>query len=246
MTYSINFVKNNKFPIDKPNKCSYNIYVLFKKGGDNTVSDSIITLEEARFALSMMEKCGLSPHQAIECIEGYTERIRNLRLADLVDYIINTKLSPVQKHVLTDYWFKGINPAETAEALGMSLSAAYSAKNKAQKIIKDQLEPLVMYFNDLDNCDTAPITLACLETLKAQKSKETAVCEALKNLRIGKGASPSVLSKALGISENELLCMENGTKDVSIKTLADYCRVFNTDIDIQYVSGQWRLKWTDL
>lgn len=193
----------------------------------------------------MMEKSGLDPDQAIECLDDYIERTRNMKLSDIVDVIIETKLTNVQKRILTDYWFKNISPAETAANLGMSLSSVYSAKSKAQSIIKDHLEPLLMYLRDVDSCDAAPVTLACLNILKAQKSKETAIGEALEKLRIGNAVASSVLSKALGISEKELLYLEKGKKDVSTKLLAKYCVIFNTDIEIQCVNGQWRLKWTD-
>ena len=221
------------------------VNVLFKKGGENTLTDKVITIEEARFALRMMEKCSLDSEEAIESIDGYIERMRNLSLAKLTDRIIETKLSDVQQCAVRDYWFNGISPAQTAQKLGISLSAVYSSRSKAQDIIKNYLEPLMMYFNDITAKDTAPVTEKYLQILKAQKSSADNLPEALKNLRIGKAVEPQTLSDMLNISIDELMKIEQGKAKITTETITKYCNIFNIDISIQCRNGEWRIKWTD-
>ncbi|MBQ7595662.1 MAG: hypothetical protein IJU45_03240, partial [Clostridia bacterium] len=202
-------------------------------------------LEEARFALKMMEKCSLNSQEAIESIVGYVERIRKIRLAELVEYIINTKLTPMQKSIIEDFWFKGIAPEKTARRLGVSLSAVYSAKTKAQLIIRDYLEPLVMYLKDISDCDTAPVTEMCLKMLRAKKESDNRIGDSLKNIRLCGAVEAALLSKALGISETELNTIENGNKEITTALLEKYSRIFKINIYLQCSDGEWRLKWTD-
>ena len=193
----------------------------------------------------MMEKCSLTSQEAIESIDGYVDRIRKIRVAKLVDFIIDTKLTPVQKSIIEDFWFNGITPAQTAGRLGISLSTVYASKAKAQRVIKDYLEPLVMYFKDIPECDTAPVAEMCLEMLKAKKSSDVLLGESLKNIRLCGAVDAAVLSKALGINESELKKIESGNKELTTSLLEKYSRIFKINIYLQCSDGEWRLKWTD-
>ncbi len=245
MTYSIKFVKNNKFAIDKKNKCSYNNKCANHKGGAKTVTEKIITLEEAQFALKMMEKCSLNSQEAVESIDSYVERIRNISLSQLIERVINSKLTPIQKTIIEDYWFNGIDQAKIAEKLGVSKSAVYSAKTNAQLIIKDYLEPIMTYLTDIADYDTAPVTVYCFEILKAQKSSSKTFSQLLKNIRLGSAVDTAAAAKALGISEDELEKIEKGQIETTTALIENYSRIFKINITLECSNGEWRLKWTD-
>lgn len=192
-----------------------------------------------------MRQCDLSPEEAMETVESYVERVRRLSLSDLTNYIIENKLSQVQRQVIRDYWFSGIPPAQTAERLHLSLSAVYAARSKAQRIIREYLEPLMMYFQDLPRREELPPVETYLAILRAKKQKAAKANETLKNIRISHAVTLQALAGALGISEAALQKIEQGRQDITLHLLQKYNEIFHISISLEYGVENGGITWKE-
>ena len=65
-----------------------------------SISDNIISIEEAQTALKCMQKSSLSAKEALETVDEYIERVRAVSMASLTDYIIENRLTPVQREAI--------------------------------------------------------------------------------------------------------------------------------------------------
>ena len=209
-----------------------------------SISDNIISIEEAQTALKCMQKSSLSADEALETVDEYIERVRAVSMASLTDYIIENRLTPVQREAIKCFWFESANVDDCAARLGIKQRTVYSAKDKAMQIIKEYLEPLVMYFTNLESTDLTVIFAAeSLETLKAQKSAVGELPEMLKNIRVSHALSTEKLACALGADENELIKKEQGKRTASIKDIQKYSSIFNIKITMEFEKGDVSLTW---
>ena len=209
-----------------------------------SISDNLISVEEARLALKCMQKCSLSADEALETVDEYIERIRAVSMASLTDYIIENRLTPVQRAAIKCYWFDTQSAEECAEEFGISPRAVYGAKTKAMQVIKEYLEPLVMYFTNLDSQALTPIFAAqALRMLKAQKSVGEKISKTLENIRVSHSLSSEKCALALGISEDELIKTEQGKRAPSIADIKKYSSIFNIKITMDFEKGDASLIW---
>lgn len=210
----------------------------------NTITDNSILLDEARLALREMRKFGFDAQESLEGIDSYVNRVRTICISELLDYVIETKLTEIQKHTLKDYWFNDITPDETAEKLGVSLRAVYSSRTKAQAIVKDYLEPLIMYFRNMPSSDVMPAVISeSRDVLRAKKAHEHSLDGALEKIRLTFGAETALAASALGINEKELIEKEKSKCEPTLNELKKYSRAFGTKIILEIDNGNGEIKW---
>ena len=210
----------------------------------NTITDNAILLEEARLALREMKKCGLDAEEGLETIDSYINRVRAVCISGLTDYVIETRLTDIQKQTLKDYWFNNIAPDETAKRLGIARRTVYSSRETAQNILKDYLEPLIMYFRNMPSSDVMPAVIEeSLAVLKAKNASEHKLGKALEEIRLTFGAETALAAAALGINEKELIKKENSEKEPTLTELKKYSKVFGAKITLEFDNGNGEIKW---
>ncbi len=213
----------------------------------NTITDEMISLEEARFALNNIVKNSFTVEESLETLDSYIERVRLVNMAWLVNYIIDTRLSEIQKYVVKSILFEMNSADECAQRLGVSLRAVYSAKKKALEIIGSYLEPVLMYFQNLTEIkDVSLFTLSAINTLSAQKNIGKRNENVLLNIRLSHGADLSLTSKLTGLSEKEILQLENGNKEITLNALKRYSKGFNLKITYSSDLENGGLEWKKL
>lgn len=209
-----------------------------------SITDNTISIEEAQTALKCMQKSSLSADEALETVDEYIERVRAVSMASLTDYIIENRLTPVQRAAIKCFWFESENVDECAAQHGLKRRAVYASKTKAMQVIKEYLEPLVMYFTNLESQDLTPLFLAeSLKTLKAQKSEDKELPKTLENIRASHSLTTEKCAEALGIGENELIKTEQGKRTPSITDIKKYSSIFNIKITMEFEKGDISLTW---
>lgn len=210
----------------------------------NTITDNSILIEEARMALREMRRQGCDAQEGLETIDSYVNRIRAVSISDLVNYVIENRLTDVQRQTLRDYWFEGITPSETAQKLGIAVRTVYSARAKAQQVLKDYLEPLIMYLRSLPSADVMPAVICeSRDILRAKKSSHNNLDTALENIRLSFGAETALAAAALGIKEKELIKKEKNNCTPTINELEAYSKAFGTKIILEFDNGNGEIKW---
>ena len=66
----------------------------------NNISEKIISVEEAKTALRCMRLGGLSEEEALESLDEFVFRLRELTTARIVEKIIENELTPIPKRVM--------------------------------------------------------------------------------------------------------------------------------------------------
>lgn len=210
----------------------------------NTISDRTISIEEANMALKEMSRQKLNEYESLETIDSYVNRVRTLSLSELVDYVIDTKLTEIQKQIIRDCWFENISPDKTAEKLGISRRAVYLSREKAQEALRDYLEPLIMYFGNLPSADITPAVIdESLAVSKARKKSAVSFGSALKSIRLAFGAGTALAAEALGISEKELIRKEKMKKEPALSELKKLSRAFGAKITLEFNNGNGEIRW---
>lgn len=210
----------------------------------NTITDNSILLDEARLALREMRKMGYTPDESLEGIGSYVNRVRAICVSELIDNVIETRLSELQKRIIRDYWFNDIAPDDIAESLNISRRTFYSSKARAQDVIKDYLEPLITYFRNLPSSDVMPAVLdESFAMLKARKASAENLDSALKNIRLTFGAETGLAASALGIEEEELIKKENSKREPKLSDFKKYSKAFSTKIILEFDNGNGEIKW---
>ncbi len=210
----------------------------------NTITDNSILLTEAEFALKEMKKCGYEADESLETIDSYVNRIRTVSVSRLVNYVIENKLTEIQKCCLKDYWFNDITPAETAQNLSVSVRTVYSSRAKAQNILKEYLEPVIMYLRSLPSADIMPAVIdESRRILKAKSAQGQNFESALKDIRLTFGAETALAAAALGIEEKELIKKEESNSQPTLAELAAYSKAFKTKITLEFNNGNGEIKW---
>lgn len=210
----------------------------------NTITDNSILLDEARLALREMRNLGFDPEESLEGIDSYVNRVRTICVSELIDNIIETKLTEMQKRIIKDFWFNDVTPEDIIKSLNISRRTFYSSKAKAQDIIKDYLEPLITYFRNLPSSAVMPAVInESFTVLKANKASAKNIDSALKNIRLTFGAETALAASALGIKEEELIKKENSKKEPTLSELKKYSKAFGTKIILEFDNGNGEIKW---
>lgn len=212
----------------------------------NSITDELISLEEAKFALDCIRRHGFSTEEALESVDNIVSRKRTVTMAYLVDYLIKNRLTRIQAEVIRLCCLEDISAAEAAARLGTSVRCIYSAKAKAKEILKDYLEILVMYFKDLETSEMAPLFLdEALDVLKAQKRDKGNIAVLLKDLRLSHAIGIEQCAKFLNISEKKLSDTEQGKRSPTISEMQKYSRLTGAEIIIKISKGNGEITWTN-
>lgn len=210
----------------------------------NTISDNSILVEEAQFALNAMKNLGFSPEESLETVDSYVNRVRAVCIAELMHYVIETKLTGIQQRSLSDYWFNDKPPDETAEELGVAVRTVYASRAKAQKILKDYLEPLVMYLRSMPSSDVMPAVIKdSRDILRARERRRENLGSALESIRLTFGAGTELAASALGINEKELIKKEKSKCVPTLRELETYSKAFGAKIILEFNNGNGEIKW---
>lgn len=213
----------------------------------NTITDTVISVEEAKTALRCMRLCNLDEYEALESVDSLIERVRKIGMAKLVENIIETKLSENQRTVVQAFWFSDKNTSQIARELGVSQSNVYRTLTRANDTIKELLTPLVTYFSDLPCVQVAPVFFS--ETMKicsARAGEADTLPAVLTNIRLSKAVTPECAARAMCITVNELEKIESGR----IKPTLDYIRrfsgVFSVELNLNIANGKERYEWKEV
>lgn len=210
------------------------------------MSEKMISLGEAKTALRCMRLGGLDEEEALECIDEVAERVRKVTMSELVEGIIEEKLSDIQREYIKKYWYEQKNTAQIARECGVSQASVYRAIERANEIIKDLMSPVVKYAEDSVEADVITVTQEAMEICTARKRITESFCEALRNIRVGYAIKPETLARALKISIRELEEIESGRRVPSIVTAMRYSAIFEMEIKMTFVNGKGVYEWKKL
>ncbi|MBR6531686.1 MAG: hypothetical protein IKT61_04225 [Clostridia bacterium] len=213
----------------------------------NNISDEVISVEEAETALRCMRLCNLDEYEALECVGDLVERVRRLSMAKLVERVIETKLTENQRIIVQEFWFSGKNTVQIAREMNVSQANVYRILTRANNSLKELLEPLIMYFNDLPSVQVVPLILE--ETMKicsAQHLHTDNLPSLLQKIRISKAVTPECAARAMCITAGELKKIESGHKGVTVDYLSRFSQVFSVDIDFNFVKGKVKYEWKEV
>ena len=116
----------------------------------NTFSEKIISVEEARTALRCMKLGDLSEDEALECLDEFVFRVRNVTTAKIVEEIIEKELTPLQTEVMKMY-LDNMGVAQIGRVLGLSQAAASKIVVRANNTIVKLMTPLIKYQSDISD-----------------------------------------------------------------------------------------------
>lgn len=205
----------------------------------NNISEKIISVEEAKTALRCMRLGGLSEEEALESLDEFVFRLRELTTARIVEKIIENELTPIQKRVMKLYLYDGMNTSQIGKALGVSQPNAYQTLMRANEGIVRLMTPLVEYQNDIANAELVPLQVnRALEICAAKNGNTNSFCAELRNLRISYAISEQRLSANLKISVRELSEIESDKKLPSLTTAIRYSALFNAEIEMRFKNGR--------
>lgn len=210
----------------------------------NDFSEKLISLEEARAALKAMRLCGLNEDEALECIDEVAERVRKVTCVTLVEDIIESKLSAVQRDYIKKFWYEQKNTAQIAREYGVTQAGVYRTIERANEIIKDLMSSVLSYQNNLKLSEVKPLAIeGIMEVSSASKSFTASFCEALRNQRVSRAIAPETLARALKISRKELEDIENGYQIPSAVTVMRYTALFEMEIKMTFINGRGSYEW---
>lgn len=207
------------------------------------ISENLISLEEAKAALKCMRLSGLDEEEALESLDELVERVRKVTTANLVENIIKTKLTAVQRECMEKYLYENKNTAQIARECGVSQGCVYRTVERAKEIIKELMTCVVEYQHDLIGVEVEPITREALKICAAKNSNSTSLSEELRNCRIVQALSPECLARALKISTKELDEIENGRRVPSVQTVMRYTALYNLKIKMTFKNGRGTYEW---
>lgn len=212
-----------------------------------SISDEIISVEEARAALRCMRLCSFDEEEALESIDSLIHRIRKVGTAKLVEEIIEKRLSETQRHFVKEYWYLNKNTAQIARETGVSQANVYRTIARANETIKDFITPLVMYHTDLADVKIQPLYVEeIMKICSASNSRSEKLSDKLKNIRLSNAVTPEQLAKAVCITVKELDMIEKGRKMPSVDILERYSKVFGIEFDFKISKGKGRYEWKEV
>lgn len=211
-----------------------------------SISDEVVSVEEARAALRCMRLCSFDEGEALESIESLIHRIRKVGTAKLVEEVIENRLSDTQRRFVKEYWYENKNTAQIARENGVSQANVYRTISRANDAIKDFIVPLVMYHTDLTDVKLQPLFFEEIMKISlALANNGDEIYEQLKNLRLSNGVKPEQLARAVCITPKELDLIENGKKMPTVDLIARYSKVFGIKISLKFEKGKGRCEWKE-
>lgn len=212
----------------------------------NSITDNLISIEEADFALRCMREYLFSPAEAMESIESVVNRVRNIDMAYLTNYIIDTRLSSVQRHVIRRCCLDCVSVSQCADELGISLRAVYSSRARGLEIIEEYLEPVVMYFRNLPGKELVPLFAAdSLKLLSSANQRHGEIYKVLKNIRIAHAVSIDDIATMSGVRGKDILSAEKGNRPLSVDEIENYSRIFGVNIILEFNKGKVTATWKE-
>lgn len=209
-----------------------------------SITDKLISLEEANFALKCMRDYLFTPSEALESIEDVVNRVRNIDMAHLTSYIIETRLSSVQRLVIKRCCIDSISVNECAEELGISVRSVYAARTRGLETIKEYLEPLVMYFRNLPGRETVPLFASnSLKILASEAGTQGETGKIIRNIRSAHDMSVEDTAKVTGVRERDILSAEKGIRPLSVDEIENYSRIFGVNIILTFEKGKVTAEW---
>lgn len=205
----------------------------------NTFSEKIISVEEARTALRCMRLGDLSEDEALECLDEFVFRVRNITTAKIVEEIIEKELTPLQTEVMKMYLYDNMGVAQIGRVLGLSQAAVSKIVVRANNTIVKLMTPLIKYQSDVSDAEIVPIKIGkLLDICSARNGNAASFGEELKNLRIAYDIGAEQLSSNLKISKWDLTAIESGRKIPSITTAMRYSALFDAEIEMKFKNGR--------
>lgn len=205
----------------------------------NTFSEKIISVEEARTALRCMKLGDLSEDEALECLDEFVFRVRNVTTAKIVEEIIEKELTPLQTEVMKMYLYDNMGVAQIGRVLGLSQAATSKIVVRANNTIVKLMTPLIKYQSDISDAQLVPVKVGkLLDICAARNGNAASFCEELRNLRIAYDIGAEQLSSNLKISKWDLAAIEEGRKIPSITTAMRYSALFDVEIEMKFKNGR--------
>ncbi len=211
-----------------------------------SITDKLISVEEAVFALKCMQQHSFTVAEAMDSVEDVITRVRNIDMARLTNYIIDTRLTAVQQYVIRHCCLDSMSINQCASELGLSPRGVYSARARGMEIIGEYLEPLVMYFRDLPGREEVPVFVGnSLSILSAKNKNQGKINEILKSIRTAHSVSIKDIAKISGIREKDILSAEKGNKALTVDEIENYSRLFGVKILLEFDKGTVTAKWKE-
>lgn len=186
-----------------------------------------------------MRLADLSEEEALDCLDDFAFRIRNVTTANLVEEIIETELTPLQTRIMKMYLYENMGVMQISRAVGLSQTAVSKALVRANNTIVKLLTPLIKYQSDIAEVELVPLKVSgLLEICAAKNGNAGSFCEQLRNLRIAYDIGAERLAENLKISVWDLAAIEGGKKLPSITTAMRYSSLFNVEIDMKFKNGR--------
>lgn len=205
----------------------------------NNISEKIISVEEAKTALRCMRLGGLFEGDALESLDEFVFRLRDVTTSKLVERIIERELTPIQSRVLKLYLYDGLNSAQIGRLLGVSQANAYQTVTRANETIIRLMTPLIEYQNDISDAELVPINVGkLLEICAARNGNSESFCARLRDLRVAYAISEQRMAANLKISDRELKEIESGRKMPSFTTTMRYSALFGIEIEMKFINGR--------
>ncbi len=205
----------------------------------DNLSEKMISVEEAKTALRCMRLGDLNEDEALECLDEFVFRIRNVTTSKIVEEIIENELTPLQSEIMKMYLYDNLGVVQIGRIIGMSQAAVSKTMFRANNTIIKYLSPLIKYQDDITDAKLIPLRVGkLLEISAAKNGNADSFGEALRNLRVAYDISPERLSSNLNISKGELAAIESGRKIPSVTTAMRYSALFNVEIDMKFINGR--------
>lgn len=93
----------------------------------------------------------LSEDEALECLDEFVFRVRNVTTAKIVEEIIEKELTPLQTEVMKMYLYDNMGVAQIGRVLGLSQAAASKIVVRANNTIVKLMTPLIKYQSDISD-----------------------------------------------------------------------------------------------
>ncbi|MBQ2774609.1 MAG: hypothetical protein IJF40_01805 [Clostridia bacterium] len=200
-----------------------------KKKIEAAMDFSFPSPEERKAAMSVC--CG-SHCPGCESPDDYAWRRRDVDLSLLADDVIEKRLTPKEREVMTAYWFGGKTLSSIASEFGVCPSSVSRCLEKAQKKLYDALSCAVAYQHNIENVDFLPIAVRRALAVSAAKRYEPKnIGERIRKLRCSQNIGEQLLSEATGIPLKRLRAIEDSGELPTLSQIVLLAGFFETTTD---------------
>lgn len=205
----------------------------------HNISEKLISVEEAETALRCMRLSGLSEKEALESLDEFAFRIRDITMSKVVENIIEKELTELQRRVIKLYLYDGMNTVAIGRELNVSQANIHGTLSRANETIMRLMTPLIEYQNDILSAREVPLRVGELEEIcAARNSNAREFCTRLRNLRLSFALDEKKLAANLKITQRELSDIETGRKMPSLTTAMRYSALFGAEIEMNFKNGK--------